>query len=183
MRHTISSYKKKKWLALGLVSLALVALLIVAACGESATATPEPAATDPAPAPTAAMDEATAAPGTTLRPVSEWTVDNPATHEEIEAALSAHEGGSFTFVSWGGSYQEMQRQAFLIPFAEKFGVNIIEDGPPDYAKVRAMAHHRQCNLGHSRWLRPGWRHHGPRGRAGRARRVHHQQGRPVPPHP
>ena len=51
MRHTISSYKKKKWLALGLVSLALVALLIVAACGESATATPEPAATDPSPNP------------------------------------------------------------------------------------------------------------------------------------
>ena len=72
--------------------------------------------------------------------MSEWTVDNPATHEEIEAALAAHQGGSFVFVSWGGSYQDMQAKAFLRPFAEKFGVNIIEDGPPDYAKVRAMAH-------------------------------------------
>ena len=60
MRHTISSYKKKKWLALSLVSLALVALLIVAACGESATATPEPAATDAmhqSPLPGAMMEE------------------------------------------------------------------------------------------------------------------------------
>ena len=139
MRHTISLYRKKRWLALSLVSLALVALLIVAACGESATATPETEDAMPEPTPTAMMEEPDE-PSTSLRPISEWTVDNPATHEEIEAALSAHEGGSFTFVSWGGSYQEMQRQAFLIPFAEKFGVNIIEDGPPDYAKVRAMAH-------------------------------------------
>ena len=40
MSDTISLYRKKRWLALSLVSLALVALLIVAACGESATATP-----------------------------------------------------------------------------------------------------------------------------------------------
>ena len=140
MRRTIPLHRKKRWLALSLVSLALVTLLIVAACGESATATPEPEEAMPEPTPTAMMEEEPDEPSTGLRPLSEWTVDNPATHEEIEAALSAHEGGSFTFVSWGGSYQEMQRQAFLIPFAEKFGVNIIEDGPPDYAKVRAMAH-------------------------------------------
>ena len=122
MRHTISLHRKKRWLALGLVSLALVALLIVAACGESATATPEPAATDPAPEPTAAMDEATAAPGTTLRPVSEWTVENPGTFAEIEAALENHRGESFSFATWGGAYQEMQRLAFFAPFSEKFGV-------------------------------------------------------------
>jgi putative spermidine/putrescine transport system substrate-binding protein len=124
---------------MGLLSLALAALLIVAACGESATATPEPEEAMPEATPTAMMEE-DAEPSTGLRPISEWTVDNPATHEEIEAALAAHQGGSFTFVSWGGSYQEMQRKAFLLPFAEKFGVNIVEDGPPDYAKVRAMAH-------------------------------------------
>ena len=139
MRRTIPLHRKKRWLALGLVSLALVALLIVAACGESATATPEPAATDPTPESTAAMPEATAEPGTTLRPVSEWTVENPGTFAEIEAALENHRGESFSFATWGGAYQEMQRLAFFVPFSEKFGVEIIEDGPPDYAKVRAMA--------------------------------------------
>ena len=136
MKNKTTVYKSKRWLAVAFLSLALV----VAACGESATATPEPDDAMPEPTPTAMMEEEPDEPSTGLRPVSEWTVDNPATHEEIEAALAAHQGGSFVFVSWGGSYQDMQAKAFLRPFAEKFGVNIIEDGPPDYAKVRAMAH-------------------------------------------
>ena len=140
MRIKTSTFKSKRWFAMGLLSLALVALLVVVACGESATATPEPDEAMPEPTPTAMMEEEPDEPSTGLRPVSEWTVDNPATHEEIEAALADHRGGSFVFVSWGGSYQDMQSKAFLAPFAEKFGVNIIEDGPPDYAKVRAMAH-------------------------------------------
>ena len=120
------------------MSLALVAMLIVAACGESATATPEADEAMPEPTQTAMMEEPDE-PSTGLRPISEWTVDNPGTHEEVEAALAAHSGGSFTFVSWGGAYQASQHQAFLVPFSERFGVEIIEDGPPDYAKVRAMA--------------------------------------------
>lgn len=140
MKNKTTLYKSKRWLAVAFLSLALVVLLVVAACGESATATPEPDEAMPEPTPTAMMEEEPDEPSTGLRPVSEWTVDNPATHEEIEAALAAHQGGSFVFVSWGGSYQDMQAKAFLRPFAEKFGVNIIEDGPPDYAKVRAMAH-------------------------------------------
>jgi putative spermidine/putrescine transport system substrate-binding protein len=79
-------------------------------------------------------------PSAGLRPISEWTADNPGTFEEVEAALAAHRGAEFNFVSWGGAYQEMQRLAFLEPFAQKFGITIVEDGPPDYAKVRAMAH-------------------------------------------
>lgn len=140
MKNKTTLYKSKRWLAVAFLSLALVVLLVVAACGESATATPEPDDAMPEPTPTAMMEEEPDEPSSGLRPVSEWTVDNPATHEEIEAALAAHQGGSFVFVSWGGSYQDMQAKAFLRPFAEKFGVNIIEDGPPDYAKVRAMAH-------------------------------------------
>ena len=140
MRYVTPKFQKR-WFAVGLLALALSALLIVAACGESATATPEPDDAMPEPTEPAASDDGdTMAPSGDLRPISEWTVENPATHEEIEAALAAHQGGSFVFVSWGGSYQDMQNRAFLTPFAEKFGVQIIEDGPPDYAKVRAMAH-------------------------------------------
>ena len=139
MQFKTLTFKSKRWLAFGLLSLALVALLVAAACGESATATPEPGEAMPEATPTAMMEEDPDEPSTGLRPLSEWTVDNPATLDEVVAALAAHRGGSFTFVSWGGAYQEMQRRAFLIPFAEQFGVNIVEDGPPDYAKVRAMA--------------------------------------------
>ena len=138
MRNVIPSFRSKQWLALGLLSLALAALLIVAACGEAATATPEAEEAMPEPTPTAMMEEDDE-PSMSLRPISEWTADNPGTHDEVVSALAAHEGGTFTFASWGGAYQAMQRQAFLIPFAEQFGINIIEDGPPDYAKVRAMA--------------------------------------------
>ena len=140
MKYLTPIYGSKKWLVLGLLSLALVALLIVAACGESATATPEPEDAMPEPTQTALMEGEPDEPSTGLRPITEWTADNPGTHEEVVAALAAHRGGSFTFASWGSAYQAMQRQAFLVPFATEFGVEIVEDGPPDYAKVRAMAH-------------------------------------------
>ena len=139
MKYLTPIYGSKKWLVLGLLSLALVALLIVAACGESATATPEAEEAMPEPTPTAMMEEEQDESSTGLRPISEWTADNPGTHEEVVAALAAHRGGTFTFASWGGAYQAMQRQAFLVPFATEFGIEVVEDGPPDYAKVRAMA--------------------------------------------
>lgn len=36
--------------------------------------------------------------------------------------------------SWGGAYQEAQREAFFRPFEEEFGVKIEEASTPDYAK-------------------------------------------------
>ena len=171
MKYLTPIYGSKKWLVLGLLSLALVALLIVAACGESATATPEAEEAMPEPTPTAMMEEPDE-PSTGLRPISEWTVDNPGTHEEVVAALAAHRGGTFTFASWGGAYQAMQRQAFLVPFATEFGIEVVEDGPPDYAKVRAMARHRQHHLGHHRRLRSGFHHNGTGGSPGRAQLGH-----------
>ena len=57
MTHSVPVYRSKKWLVLGLLSLALAALLIVAACGESATATPEAEEAMPEPTPTAMMEE------------------------------------------------------------------------------------------------------------------------------
>ena len=57
MQFKTITFKSKRWLAFGLLSLALVALLVVAACGESATATPEPDEAMPEPTPTAMMEE------------------------------------------------------------------------------------------------------------------------------
>ena len=176
MRHTISSYKKKKWLALSLVSLALVALLIVAACGESATATPEPEEAD-ARAHSHRHDGGRAdEPSTGLRPLSEWTVDNPGTFAEIEAALENHRGESFSFATWGGAYQEMQRLAFFKPFSvTSSALTDYRRRPPGLRQGPRHGPHWQRNLGHRRWLRPGRCHHGSRRRPRRAGRVHHRQ--------
>lgn len=75
-----------------------------------------------------------------LRPMSEWTLEEPATLAEVEAALEKHRGQSFVFTSWGGGFQEGQRKAYLEPFQEKFGIEIIEDSPPTpYSKIGAQA--------------------------------------------
>jgi putative spermidine/putrescine transport system substrate-binding protein len=43
-----------------------------------------------------------------------------------------------TFASWGGDYQEAQKKALLDPFSEETGIKIKEDGPTDYAKIKAQ---------------------------------------------
>ena len=96
------------------------------------TATPLPPPTPiPFPSPTPP------APGT-RRPISQWTADNPATFEEIEAELGNYRGQSLNVTSWGGAYQAAQRQAYFLPFAQRFGIQIVEDSPVEYAKIRSM---------------------------------------------
>ncbi len=47
-------------------------------------------------------------------------------------------GGTLKVCSYGGSYQESQRKALFQPFADKFGVKIIEASGPDIAKIKAQ---------------------------------------------
>jgi len=47
-------------------------------------------------------------------------------------------GKTLKVCSYGGSYQESQRKAFFQPFADQFGVKIIEASGPDIAKVKAQ---------------------------------------------
>ena len=47
-------------------------------------------------------------------------------------------GGTLRVCSYGGSYQDSQRKALIQPFADKFGVKIIEASGPDIAKVKAQ---------------------------------------------
>ena len=147
-----------------LLAVLALAFLIAAACGEAATATPEPTAAMeeeampeptammeeddhdadegdamPEPTPTAMMEEEEdAMEETGLRPRSEWTVEEPATREEIENELQKYRGQSLVFSSWGGAYQSAQRQAYGVPFAEQFGIEIIDDSQPTVGRVRAM---------------------------------------------
>ena len=160
-------FTRRRGILAGL-SVLLVVLMVVAACGEAATATPEAmeeptAMPEPTEAPDDAMDEPddamdepddamdepddamepTAMPDdameeTGLRPRSEWTEENPATFEELEAEIEKYRGASFVFTSWGGAYQAAQRQAYIEPFVEKFGIEIVEESPMSYARIPAM---------------------------------------------
>ena len=84
----------------------------------AATATTEPSEPD---APTAVPPTTvppTAIPATpepTLRARSEWTPENPATLEEIEAELEKYRGSTVLLRHAGGAYGGALRQAYLDP--------------------------------------------------------------------
>ncbi len=45
---------------------------------------------------------------------------------------------SVNFVSWGGSTQDAQKQAWADPFSKASGITVVQDGPTDYGKLKAM---------------------------------------------
>ena len=132
---------KRRRISLGFLTLLLILAVVAAGCGASATATPEPSEPTPAPQPTATTPPSEPEePETILRPISEWTAENPATLEEIEAQLELHRGESFTFISEGGAFQAAIRRAWLDPLRDMFGLDIIEESPgPGVARVRTQA--------------------------------------------
>ena len=50
-------------------------------------------------------------------------------------AQSTYAGKKVVFASWGGVYQDSQKQGFCDPFAQKTGATVIQDGPVDYGKL------------------------------------------------
>jgi putative spermidine/putrescine transport system substrate-binding protein len=54
------------------------------------------------------------------------------------AQLPGLRGSRLVFASWGGAYQNAQKEAFCEPFARRTGATVIQDGPVDYAKYRVM---------------------------------------------
>jgi putative spermidine/putrescine transport system substrate-binding protein len=63
----------------------------------------------------------------------------------IAAALAAAFGVSgqaiaadMVFTSWGGTTQDVQKAEWADKFAEKEGINVVQDGPTDYGKIKAM---------------------------------------------
>jgi len=109
----------------------------------AATSTPEssepdaPTAVPPTAAPPTALPPT---PEPTLRARSEWTPDNPATLEEIEAELEKYRGSTVLMRHAGGAYGGALRQAYLDPLEKKFGLSIIEDSPsPTIAEIRTLA--------------------------------------------
>ena len=42
------------------------------------------------------------------------------------------------FTSWGGTTQDAQAAAWIEPFSAESGVSVLQDGPTDYGKIKAM---------------------------------------------
>ncbi|WP_428982932.1 ABC transporter substrate-binding protein [Pseudohoeflea coraliihabitans] len=42
------------------------------------------------------------------------------------------------FTSWGGTTQDAQAEAWATPFSEESGIDVLQDGPTDYGKLKAM---------------------------------------------
>ncbi|MDC6679046.1 extracellular solute-binding protein, partial [Leclercia adecarboxylata] len=54
------------------------------------------------------------------------------------ASHAVQAGESVNFVSWGGSTQDGQKQAWADPFSKASGITVVQDGPTDYGKLKAM---------------------------------------------
>lgn len=54
------------------------------------------------------------------------------------AATGAVAAESLSFVSWGGTTQDAQKQAWAEPFSKATGIHVVQDGPTDYGKLKAM---------------------------------------------
>jgi putative spermidine/putrescine transport system substrate-binding protein len=55
-------------------------------------------------------------------------------------ALSATSvvAADMVFTSWGGTTQDAQAANWATPFTEANGINVVQDGPTDYGKLKAM---------------------------------------------
>lgn len=42
------------------------------------------------------------------------------------------------YCGWGGSSQDILREAFFVPFTKKTGIRVVETSPTDYAKAKVM---------------------------------------------
>lgn len=52
--------------------------------------------------------------------------------------VTAAHAEQMVFTSWGGTTQDAQAQAWAAPFTSASGVDVIQDGPTDYGKIKAM---------------------------------------------
>ena len=56
----------------------------------------------------------------------------------VAMAASATNAQQMVFSSWGGTTQDAQTEFWAAPFTEKSGTEVLQDGPTDYGKVKAM---------------------------------------------
>ena len=54
------------------------------------------------------------------------------------ACQAAQAADSLNFVSWGGTTQDAQKAAWAEPFSKSSNIKVVQDGPTDYGKLKAM---------------------------------------------
>ncbi|WP_410000581.1 ABC transporter substrate-binding protein [Mesorhizobium sp. SP-1A] len=54
------------------------------------------------------------------------------------ALTKAASAADLVFTSWGGTTQDAQKAAWADKFTAQSGVNVLQDGPTDYGKIKAM---------------------------------------------
>ncbi len=54
------------------------------------------------------------------------------------ACQAAQAADSLNFVSWGGTTQDAQKEAWAVPFTKATDIKVVQDGPTDYGKLKAM---------------------------------------------
>ena len=62
----------------------------------------------------------------------------------VTAALPAA-AADMVFTSWGGTTQDAQTAAWAKPFAAATGTKVLQDGPTDYGKIKAMVESGNVN--------------------------------------
>ena len=63
----------------------------------------------------------------------------------IGATAGAVAEDSITFTSWGGTTQDAQKASWADKFETEFKVKVLQDGPTDYGKFKAMVDSGQVN--------------------------------------
>ncbi len=53
-------------------------------------------------------------------------------------AATAAQAEEIAFTSWGGTTQEAQTEAWAVPFESETEIKVLQDGPTDYGKLKAM---------------------------------------------
>lgn len=56
----------------------------------------------------------------------------------LSLASTNVQADELVFTSWGGTTQDAQTEAWAKPFSEKTGILVVQDGPTDYGKIKAM---------------------------------------------
>lgn len=56
----------------------------------------------------------------------------------LSAASGSLSAADITFTSWGGTTQDAQKEAWAAPYQKQTGGKVIQDGPTDYGKIKAM---------------------------------------------
>lgn len=61
-----------------------------------------------------------------------------ATAMVVGTTIGVNAASDLVFTSWGGTTQDAQKASWAEPFTKASGINVLQDGPTDYGKLKAM---------------------------------------------